>query len=159
MSSGRMWRSSVSSMFSLKPGSVDAIQRALDIAQSLPSTPFLLQWTGGRGGGHHSFEDFHQPITQMYSKIRESPNVVLVAGSGFGGASDTLPYLTGEWAIERGLPSMPFDGVLFGSRAMVAKETKLCQAAKEAIVRAPGVDEEGWKKLWTTMPQAARQVV
>jgi fatty acid synthase subunit beta len=44
----------------------------------------LLQWTGGRGGGHHSFEDFHAPILATYASIRSCDNIVLIAGSGFG---------------------------------------------------------------------------
>ena len=68
----------------LKPGSIDAITQCITIAKAHPNYPIVLQWTGGRGGGHHSFEDFHQPILQMYSKIRRCSNIVLVAGSGFG---------------------------------------------------------------------------
>jgi hypothetical protein len=30
--------------------------------------------TGGRPGGHHSFEDFHQPILATYSSIRHHDN-------------------------------------------------------------------------------------
>jgi len=105
-----------------KPGSLDAIQSVINIAKANPTFPVLLQWTGGRGGGHHSFEDFHQPILQMYGRIRRCENIVLVAGSGFGGAEDTYPYLTGTWSEKYQYPPMPFDGVLFGSRMMVAKE-------------------------------------
>ena len=82
----------------LKPGSVDAISQVIAIAKAHPTFPIVLQWTGGRGGGHHSFEDFHQPIIQMYSKIRRCSNIVLVAGSGFGSDEDTYPYLSGYWS-------------------------------------------------------------
>jgi enoyl reductase-like protein len=27
-----------------------------------PKFPIILQWIDGRAGGHHSYEDFHQPI-------------------------------------------------------------------------------------------------
>lgn len=54
-----------------------------------------LQWTGGRGGGHHSFEDFHAPLLETYAAMRAVPNVVLVVGSGFGDAKDSWPYLEG----------------------------------------------------------------
>jgi len=43
--------------------------------------PILLQWTGGRAGGHHSYEDFHQPILDTYGHIRRQRNIVLVAGA------------------------------------------------------------------------------
>nr|KMM68812.1 fatty acid synthase subunit beta dehydratase [Coccidioides posadasii RMSCC 3488] len=131
-----------------KPGSMEAIQQVINIAKANPTFPVILQWTGGRGGGHHSFEDFHQPILQMYSRIRRCDNIVLVAGSGFGGAEDTYPYLTGTWSRQFGYPSMPFDGCMFGSRMMTAKEAHTSKAAKEAIAAAPGVDDSEWEKTY-----------
>jgi len=133
---------------SFKPGSVEAIQSCINIAKANPGFPVIMQWTGGRGGGHHSFEDFHQPMFQMYGRIRKCPNLVLLAGSGFGAAEDTYPYLTGQWASKFGYPPMPFDGVLFGSRVMVAKEAKTAPAAKQAIVDAPGLDDADWEKTY-----------
>lgn len=131
-----------------KPGSVEAIQQTINIAKANPGFPVLMQWTGGRGGGHHSFEDFHQPILQMYSRIRKCDNLILVAGSGFGGAEDTYPYLTGTWSTSFGYPPMPFDGCLFGSRVMTAKEAHTSKAAKQAIVDAPGLDDGDWEKTY-----------
>ncbi|KZF21194.1 fatty acid synthase subunit beta dehydratase [Xylona heveae TC161] len=131
-----------------KPGSMDAIQQVVNIAKANPMFPVILQWTGGRGGGHHSFEDFHQPIVQMYSRLRRCDNIVLVAGSGFGGSEDTYPYLTGAWSAKFGYPPMPFDGCMFGSRCMVAKECHTSPAAKQAIVDAPGVDDSQWEKTY-----------
>jgi fatty acid synthase subunit beta len=131
-----------------KPGSIAAIQQVVDIAKANPNFPVVLQWTGGRGGGHHSFEDFHQPILTMYSRIRKCSNLCLVAGSGFGGAEDTYPYLTGAWSAKYGYPPMPFDGCLFGSRMMVAKEALTSPAAKQAIVDAPGVEDEEWERSY-----------
>lgn len=131
-----------------KPGSMDAIQQVVNIARANPTFPVILQWTGGRGGGHHSFEDFHQPILQMYSRVRRCDNIVLVAGSGFGGAEDTYPYLTGSWSGKFGYPPMPFDGCLFASRMMTAKEVHTSKAAKQAIVDAEGVDDEKWENTY-----------
>ena len=133
---------------SFKPGSLEAIQQVINIAKANPLFPIMLQWTGGRGGGHHSFEDFHQPILQMYGRLRKCPNIVLVAGSGFGGAEDTYPYLTGAWAEKYGYPPMPYDGVLFGSRVMTAKEAHTSPAAKQAIVDAEGLDDKDWEKTY-----------
>jgi enoyl reductase-like protein len=45
-----------------------------------------MQWTGGRAGGHLSFEDFHQPILATYLSIHHHNDIALVAGSGFGGS-------------------------------------------------------------------------
>ncbi|KAL9121606.1 MAG: hypothetical protein Q9187_001833 [Circinaria calcarea] len=131
-----------------KPGSMEAIQQVINIAKANPSFPVILQWTGGRGGGHHSFEDFHQPILQMYGRIRRCANIVLVAGSGFGGSQDTYPYLTGTWSAKFGYPPMPFDGCLFGSRMMTAKEAKTSTNAKKAIAAAEGVDDSQWEKTY-----------
>ncbi|SCU97468.1 LAFA_0G11584g1_1 [Lachancea sp. 'fantastica'] len=132
----------------LKPGSVDAISQVIAIAKAHPTFPIVLQWTGGRGGGHHSFEDMHSPIFQMYSKIRRSSNIILVAGSGFGSADDTYPYLTGEWSTKFNYPPMPFDGFLFGSRVMVAKEAKTSPDAKKAIAACSGVPDDKWEQTY-----------
>jgi fatty acid synthase subunit beta, fungi type len=128
----------------LKPGSHDAIRQVIAIAKANPSFPIILQWTGGRGGGHHSFEDFHEPIIHAYSEIRSQPNIVLVAGSGFGDVNGSYPYLTGQWAERFDLAVMPFDGILLGSRVMVTKEAKTSLEAKKAIVQAAGVDDAQW---------------
>lgn len=131
-----------------KPGSVEAIQQVINIARANPHFPVILQWTGGRGGGHHSYEDFHQPILQMYGRIRRCQNLVLVAGSGFGGSEDTYPYLRGTWSARFGYPPMPFDGCLFGSRMMTAKEAKTSKNAKKAIAAAEGVDDSQWERTY-----------
>ena len=133
---------------SFKPGSVEAIQAVINIAKANPTFPVILQWTGGRGGGHHSYEDFHQPILQMYGRLRRSENIILVAGSGFGGAEDTYPYLTGTWSGHYGYPPMPFDGCLFGSRMMTAKEAHTSKNAKKAITEAEGLDDGQWEKTY-----------
>lgn len=129
----------------LKPGSTDAINQVINIAKHNPHFPIILQWTGGRGGGHHSFEDFHQPILQMYSKIRKYLNIILVGGSGFGDDVDTYPYLNGSWSAKFKYPPMPFDGFLFGSRVMVAKEAFTSLDAKKAIAECSGVDDTNWE--------------
>ncbi|KAE8442931.1 hypothetical protein EG329_002535 [Mollisiaceae sp. DMI_Dod_QoI] len=134
-----------------KPGSITAIKQVIDIANAHPEFPIILQWTGGRGGGHHSFEDFHAPILAMYSAMRKCNNLILVAGSGFGSSEDTYPYLTGTWTQRFGAmtPLMPFDGVLLGSRMMVAREAHTSLQAKELIYEAPGVADEDWEKTYS----------
>jgi fatty acid synthase subunit alpha len=42
-----------------KPGSTEGIRQVVNIAAANAYLPIILQWTGGRAGGHHSFEDFH----------------------------------------------------------------------------------------------------
>ncbi len=131
-----------------KPGSAKAIKQVIDFADANPSFPVILQWTGGRGGGHHSYEDFHEPILSLYGNIRRSVNIVLVAGSGFGGSDDTYPYLSGLWSIRYNRPPMPFDGVLISSRCMVARETHTSKDAKQAIVDTKGLEDYEWEKTY-----------
>ncbi len=129
---------------SFKPGSVSAIRRVVEIAQKYPHFPVGLQWTGGRAGGHHSSEDFHTAILKEYGHIRECDNIILIAGSGFGGGEDSLPYLSGEWSVAYGYSHMPFDGILIGSRMMVCKEAHTSPAAKRLIVETKGVSDAEW---------------
>ncbi|KAJ2970991.1 hypothetical protein NUW54_g12606 [Trametes sanguinea] len=85
-----------------------------------------------------------------YGAIRQHPNLILVGGSGFGGADDVWPYLTGDWSVEKfGLQPMPFDGFLFASRVMVAKETHTSSSVKDLIVAASGVDDSQWEGTYT----------
>ncbi|KAK9670974.1 fatty acid synthase alpha subunit Lsd1 [Basidiobolus ranarum] len=133
---------------SFKPGAVAAIREVIAIAAANPDMPIIMQWTGGRAGGHHSFEDAHQPMLEAYSAVRQQSNIILIAGSGFGGADDTLPYITGEWSTEFGYPPMPFDGVLLGSRVMVAAEGQAALDVKQAIVDAPGVEDHEWEQTY-----------
>jgi fatty acid synthase subunit alpha len=72
------------------------IRQVVNIAGANPDFAIIMQWTGGRAGGHHSYEDFHQPILATYSSIRRHDNIALVAGSGFGGSDDMFPYLSGR---------------------------------------------------------------
>ncbi|CAE6423597.1 unnamed protein product [Rhizoctonia solani] len=134
---------------SFKPGSVDGIRQVVNIASQHPDFPIILQWTGGRAGGHHSCEDFHQPILQTYRAIRQHDNIALVAGSGFGGSEDVWPYMSGEWSAQFGAQPMPFDGVLFASRVMVAKEAHTSKSVKDLIVAASGVDDSKWEGTYS----------
>ena len=129
-----------------KPGSVDGIRQVVNIAAANPDFPIFLQWTGGRAGGHHSYEDFHQPILVTYRMIRQQENICLIAGSGFGSADDIWPYLTGDWSTKMfNVQPMPFDGFLFASRVMVAKEAHTSSSVKDLIVAAAGVDDIKWE--------------
>ncbi|KAJ6477506.1 fatty acid synthase, partial [Mycena sanguinolenta] len=128
-----------------KPGSVEGIRQVVSIAVANPDFPIILQWTGGRAGGHHSYEDFHQPVLQMYHAIRQQANISLVGGSGFGAAEDVWPYLSGEWSAKYDRQPMPFDGFLFASRVMVAKEAHTSSSVKDLIVAAAGVEDAEWE--------------
>jgi len=57
-----------------------------------------------------------------------------------------LRSLTGDWSVKQfEAQPMPFDGVLFASRVMVAKEAHTSLAVKKLIVAAPGVDDDKWE--------------
>lgn len=131
---------------SFKPGSTASIRQVVEIARRHPEFPVILQWTGGRGGGHHSAEDFHAPILETYAEIRACKNIALVAGSGFGCADDVIPYMVGDWSLSHGRRvRMPFDGVLLGSRVMTCTEALTSPGAKAAIAAASGVEDQAWE--------------
>lgn len=130
---------------SFKPGTKTAINQVIEIAKNNQDFPIIMQVTGGRGGGHHSFEDFHEPILHLYGHIRRQKNIILVAGSGFGDAQESYPYLSGTWSTEFGFPIMPFDGILFGSRIMVVREAHTSDGAKKLIIEATGVPSSEWE--------------
>ncbi|MEM3341240.1 MAG: DUF1729 domain-containing protein, partial [Thermoplasmata archaeon] len=143
---------------SLKPANADAIKQVVALAKQHPAKTMILQWTGGRGGGHHSLEDFHAPLLQTYSLIRSCSNILLVVGSGFGGWKDSLPYLTGEWSLKYGVAAMPVDGILLGTRLLAAKEAATAPAVKKLLVEAPGVEnEKDWEK--TMLAEGAGGVI
>uniref|UniRef100_K3WEQ6 Fatty acid synthase subunit alpha n=1 Tax=Globisporangium ultimum (strain ATCC 200006 / CBS 805.95 / DAOM BR144) TaxID=431595 RepID=K3WEQ6_GLOUD len=134
-----------------KPGSAEGIYSVIDIASANPSMNVMLQWTGGRAGGHHSFEDVHHPLVATYAAIRRVENILLVVGSGFGNWEDSHQYMTGEWSLSRGLlTKMPVDGILLGSRVMVAKEAATAQEVKQLLVDTPGIESElEWEQSYT----------
>jgi fatty acid synthase subunit alpha len=133
-----------------KPGTVSAIQAVVAIAHANPRMKIILQWTGGRSGGHHSQEDAHFPLLSTYPLIRTASNIILVFGGGLGDAASALPYLTGTWSLPFFKPPFPVDALLFGSRIMVALEAPTSPAAKKLIVETPGVtNEKEWEQSLT----------
>lgn len=76
----------------------------------------------------------------MYGKIRKCQNIILITGSGFGD-SESYPYISGSWSRSFDLPGMPFDGCLFGSRMMLAKEAHTAKAAKRVIARTEYLED------------------
>lgn len=74
---------------SFKPGSKAAIASVVEIARAHPDYPFVVQWTGGRAGGHHSFEDMHEPILETYAQLRATPNLILVCALTAGWPKET----------------------------------------------------------------------
>ncbi|KAI1329106.1 enoyl reductase domain of FAS1 [Xylariaceae sp. FL0255] len=133
---------------SFKPGSIGAINDVIAIAKRHPTFPIILQWTGGRGGGHHSCEDFEEPLLEMYSEIRRHSNIYLVVGSGFGDGAGMFPYFTGSWSQQFGKPAMPCDGIMMGSRMMVASDAHTSPSVKRLLMKAPGVENAKWENSY-----------
>ncbi|KAG9016676.1 3-oxoacyl-[acyl-carrier-protein] synthase [Tulasnella sp. 427] len=84
-----------------KPGLDDGIRQVVTFAAANPTFPIICQWTGGRAGGHHSYEDFHQPILATYGSICQQSNISLVAGSSFGDSEDVWPYISAHLSRSR----------------------------------------------------------
>ncbi|ORX72734.1 hypothetical protein DL89DRAFT_264942 [Linderina pennispora] len=126
----------------LRPSTIADIRTVLAIAKSRSEYPISMLWAGGRCGGYHSWEDFHQPILEMYGQIRSQKNIVLIAASGIGNWESALPYISGEWSRVFGRFPMPFDGIALGSRLMNG-------AVKELIVAVPGVADSEWDSSCT----------
>ncbi|KAJ1954470.1 fatty acid synthase alpha subunit Lsd1, partial [Linderina pennispora] len=118
------------------------LRQAINIAKAHPTYSFILQWLGRGRADSFSTEDFHQPLLELYSKIRMCPNIILTVGSDFGDSGDTLPYITGDWSVAFGRPPMPVDGAVLGSPLLVCKEAPIDDAIKELVVDMSGVDDE-----------------
>ncbi|KAK6825645.1 Fatty acid synthase subunit beta [Apiospora arundinis] len=127
---------------SFKPGSIGAIRDVIQIAKAHPHSP------SSSNGPAVAAADFHQPLLEMYAEIRRYPNLYLVAGSGFGDGAGIFPYLTGTWSLRFGRPAMPCDGVLMGSRVMVATDAHTSPGVKSLLVKTRGVDDAEWEKSY-----------
>ncbi|KAG6810051.1 hypothetical protein H0H92_013546 [Tricholoma furcatifolium] len=68
----------------------------------------IMQWTGGRAGGHHSFEDFHQPVLATYGAIRRHSNISLnsLNERRMEGVANDLSDMTYEEVVLRMVPLM-----------------------------------------------------
>ncbi|KAK7743296.1 hypothetical protein SLS53_004381 [Cytospora paraplurivora] len=135
---------------SFKPGTAEGIRDVISIAKSHPTFPIIVQWTGGRGGGHHSTEDFHEPLLETYGEMRRCDNIYLIVGSGFGDGAGMMPYFTGEWSLKFQRPAMPVDGILMGSRMMIAREAHTSPQAKALLLEYPGVEDADWEITYAT---------
>uniref|UniRef100_A0A0G4FWX6 Fatty acid synthase subunit alpha n=1 Tax=Chromera velia CCMP2878 TaxID=1169474 RepID=A0A0G4FWX6_9ALVE len=139
------------SKIGFKPGTATAVLEVLKIAEANPEMTVVLQWSGGRAGGHHSYEDQFEAMLETYHKIRRHANVILIAGGGIGDADSAAAWVTGQWSVGFRQPRMPFDGVMMGSRVMVCKEAPTAKEVKTLITETKGVSEENqadWEKSY-----------
>ncbi|KAJ2078565.1 fatty acid synthase alpha subunit Lsd1 [Coemansia sp. RSA 988] len=118
----------------------DEIRRALAVAERSAPALVILQWTGGRGQGQHSLDEFHMVLVAMYSEVRRHLNVLLLGAAGFGTSEGALPYLNGEWSTWFDRPAMPLDGIVVRSRVAAARESALAGPVKALVAAAAGLD-------------------
>lgn len=124
-----------------KPGTVAQIRAVLRIADAVPDYPVIMHIEGGRAGGHHSWEDLDDLLLDTYAELRNRTNVIVCVGGGIGTPERATEYLTGEWAVAHGYPSMPLDGVLVGTAAMATLEATTAPEVKQLLVDTPGHPE------------------
>ncbi|MFV0317928.1 MAG: fatty acid synthase subunit beta domain-containing protein, partial [Microthrixaceae bacterium] len=125
----------------LKPGTLDQLDAALEIAAATPHT-LWIHLEGGHAGGHHSWQDLEGLLAARYDEIRRHDNVVLAAGGGVATPAHAAALLSGDWALAHGCAPMPVDAVLVGTAAMATAESTASTSVKEALVAAAGHD--GW---------------
>ncbi|KAJ2611506.1 fatty acid synthase alpha subunit Lsd1 [Coemansia sp. RSA 1365] len=118
----------------------EEVHRVLAIAEQSAPALIMLQWTGGRGQGRHSLDEFHMVLAATYGDIRRHSNVLLLGAAGFGTSEGALPYLTGEWATWFDRPAMPLDGIVVRSRIAAARESALAGPVKALVAEAAGLD-------------------
>ena len=123
--------------------SPDSIRQVVEIAKIHPNFPIGLYWVGeGKAVGLDAFEGFYEPILHTYSEIRSCSNMFLIARRVLGGASGAYACLSGHWSKSYKRPSMPFDGICFGSQIQVTKESHASVEAKDLITDAVGLQDE-----------------
>ena len=122
---------------SLKVGSAEQIQQALEIADAHEGT-IILQVEGGAAGGHHSFESLEAMLLTWYARIRRRQNCLLTVGGGIGNSNRVAELLNGTWSERFGLPKMPVDAVYLGTALMACKEVATSKAVKKTLVATKG---------------------
>ena len=124
-----------------KPGTVEQVQRLLAIADAAPHHTIAAHLEGGRGGGHHSWEDLEELLLATYHELRRRENVLVCAGGGIGTPEHAAELLCGSWSLAHGRPAMPVDAVLVGTAAMACAESAASPQVKRALVAASGSED------------------
>jgi fatty acid synthase len=121
-----------------KPGTVEQIRHVLAIADAAPQHTIAVHVEGGRGGGHHSWEELDELLLETYHELRRRENVLLCAGGGIADPQRAAQLLCGTWSLRYDEPAMPVDAVLVGTAAMACREAAASPAVKRALVAASG---------------------
>ncbi len=121
-----------------KPGTAEQVRQVLAIADAAPQHTIAVHLEGGRGGGHHSWEELDELLLDTYHELRRRENVLLCAGGGIGDPARAAELLDGTWSLAHDEPAMPVDAVLVGTAAMACLEAAASPAVKRALVAAGG---------------------
>eukprot|EP00915_Cephaloidophora_sp_WS-2016_P001664 GHVH01002295.1.p1 GENE.GHVH01002295.1~~GHVH01002295.1.p1 ORF type:complete len:4163 (+),score=693.88 GHVH01002295.1:342-12830(+) len=127
-----------------KPGNAAAMADVVEVASKEKDFPIVVQWTGGQGGGHHSFEDQTAILEKYLPRLRQFHNVYIFIGGGVGCGEDAFRYFSGEWSGKETLEEKlgyAVDGVLIGSRACIASEGRLVESIKQMLIKTEGIQE------------------
>ena len=124
-----------------KPGTVAQVRNVLAIADAAPQHTIAVHVEGGRGGGHHSWEELDELLLETYHELRRRDNVLLCAGGGVADPARAAELLCGTWSERYGEPPMPVDAVLVGTAAMACLEAAASPSVKRALVAADGSDD------------------
>ncbi|MDP2712617.1 MAG: DUF1729 domain-containing protein, partial [Solirubrobacteraceae bacterium] len=124
-----------------KPGTVEQVRQVLAIADAAPQHTVAVHLEGGRGGGHHSWEELDELLLETYHELRRRENVLLCVGGGIGTPDRAAELLCGSWSLIHGEPAMPVDAVLVGTAAMACAEAGASAAVKRALVAASGSED------------------
>ncbi|SDM13427.1 fatty acid synthase, bacterial type [Corynebacterium mycetoides] len=130
-----------------KPGTTTQVRAVLRIAEANPDVPVILMVEDGHAGGHHSWVDLDDLLTDTYAEVRAHDNAYLTVGGGVYSPERAAELITGEWATRWGLPAMPVDAVFIGTVAMATKEAKATDSVKDLLVHTAGLspdDNGGW---------------
>lgn len=131
----------------LKPGNVNQVHKALQIADDTEHL-LWLHVEGGQAGGHHSWDNLEEILLATYADIRSRDNVVLAVGGGVGTEERAAELLSGQWSTKYGVPAMPVDAILLGTVAMTAAEATTSASVKQLLVDTAGPDR-GWVRRST----------
>ena len=121
-----------------KPGTVAQVRNVLAIADAAPQHTIAVHVEGGRGGGHHSWEELDELLLETYHELRRRDNVLLCAGGGVADPARAAQLLCGTWSERYDEPPMPVDAVLVGTAAMACLEAAASPSVKRALVAADG---------------------
>ena len=87
----------------------------LAIADAAPHHTMFVHLEGGKGGGHHSWEELDELLLETYHDLRRRPTCCSASAAGSAPGARRRPA-HGAWSLAHGELAMPVDAVLLGHR-------------------------------------------